>query len=69
MNNKILICDDINLAGNFDGNVILWNEKSDKENIISVPTYLDENKEKIREDLLELSHECSIYNINNNIIE
>tara|TARA_B110000858_G_scaffold196050_1_gene253890 strand:+ start:27 stop:1877 length:1851 start_codon:yes stop_codon:yes gene_type:complete len=68
MNNKILICDDINLASNFDGNVILWNGKSDKENIISVPTYLDENKEKIREDLLELSHECSIYNINNKSI-
>ena len=46
MNNKILICDDINLASNFDGYVILWNEKSDKENIISVPTYLDENKKK-----------------------
>ena len=68
MNNKILICDDINLASNFDGYVILWNEKSDKENIISVPTYLDENKKKIRENLLELSHECSIYNINNKSI-
>ena len=68
MDDKILISDDINLANNFVGKVISWNDASDKKNVIDIPGYIAKNKEEIRATLLELTHQCAVFSLDNKSI-
>ncbi len=66
MHDSILITDDIDTANNFnDGPVILWNEYYKRDNITSIPLYIFENKEEIRNELLDILHRIGVYSINN----
>ena len=66
MHDTILITDDIDTANNFyDAPVILWNKYYKKDNITSIPLYISENKEEIRNELLDILHRIAVCSIKN----
>ena len=66
MYDRIIITDNIDLASDLNKRelVVLWDKEHDKENIISIPRYLDENKFQVRKELLQVLHDIETSNIN-----
>ena len=66
MYDRIIITDNIDTASDLNKRelAVLWDKEHDKENIISIPKYLDDNKFQVRKEFLQVLHDIEISNIN-----
>ena len=66
MYDKIIITDYIDLTADLNKCelIVLWDKEYDKDNIISIPKYLHENKVQVRKELLQVINNIETTNIN-----